>query len=164
MPQMRAIAVTGRGLLAAVALFTFALRPAAADFGAGLEAYDAGDFETVLAEWRPLAEAGDLEAQVALAGLYLEGAGVAADPAAAARWYRRAAERGDAVAQLNLGELYSRGLGVERNLVEAYLWLSLAAAQGRDWPGTRRREIARLMSRAEVAEAERRVEAWRPGE
>lgn len=135
---------------------------ARADFEQGLEAFDGGDLEATVAEWRPLAEAGDIEAQVALAGLYLSGAGVPLDPAEAARWYRLAAERGDPVAQLNLGDLYSRGLGVRRDLVQAYLWLSLAIAQGRRWPETRRAEIVPFMSPEERARAATQVEAWRP--
>ena len=34
-----------------------------ADFATGQEAYDTGDYETTLAEWRPLAEAGDADGQ-----------------------------------------------------------------------------------------------------
>lgn len=150
-------------VLAAVACLALASAPARADFAAGLAAYDAGDYRTAFEEWRPLAEQGDTEAQVALAGLYRAGQGTRADLAEAIRWYRRAAEAGDPVAQLNLGDLYSRGAGVPRDLVRAYVWLSLAAAQGRLWPERRRREIAREMTPAQVAEAEARLKAWRAG-
>ena len=112
-----------------------------------------------MAAWRPLAEAGDAEAQTALGGLYLAGTGVALDPAEAARWYRLAAEQGDPVAQLNLGDLYSRGHGVGRDLVQAYLWLSLAAAQGRRWADRKRREITPLMTASQRAEADRLIAA-----
>jgi TPR repeat protein len=141
-----------------------AASPARADFAEGLAAFDAGDFEGALGAWGPLAEAGGAEAQVALAGLYQGGLGVPADLAAAAAWYRRAAEQGEAVAQLNLGDLYSRGAGVPRDLVQAYLWLSLAAAQGRRWAERRREEISRVLSAAELTEAKRLLESWRPAE
>lgn len=58
--------------------------PSRADIADGLAAYDAGDYATAVEEWRPLAEAGDTEAQVALAGLYLSGLGVPTDAAEAA--------------------------------------------------------------------------------
>lgn len=151
-------------ILVAVVFLTVMPRPVPADFKDGLEAFDGGDLATAYREWRSLAEAGDAEAQVALAGLYMAGAGVPADAAEAARWYRRAAAQGDAVAQLNLGDLYGRGRGVERDLVQAYLWLSLAMAQGRNWPKLRRAEIARFMTEAEIAEAERLVRAWKPSD
>lgn len=150
--------------LSAFAFVFFLTFSAQADFDDGLEAFDGGDLAAAVAEWRPLAEAGDIEAQVALAGLYLSGTGVALDPVMAVRWYRLAAERGDPVAQLNLGDLYARGLGVRRDLVQAYLWLSLAIAQGRQWPVARRAEIASLMISEEIARAEAQVESWRPAE
>jgi uncharacterized protein len=131
--------------------------PAAADFTDGLAAYDAGDYQTSFEEWRPLAEAGDAEAQVALAGLYLAGEGVSVDIAAGISWYRRAAESGDPVAQLNLGDFYSRGAGVPRDLVAAYVWLGLAADQGRVWAEQRRQVIAREMTPEQVSEAQVRL-------
>ncbi|RMD62126.1 MAG: sel1 repeat family protein, partial [Alphaproteobacteria bacterium] len=96
----------------------------------------------------------DVEAQVAVAGLYLNGLGTRADAAAAARWYRRAAMAGDAVAQLNLGDFYARGIGVRRDPVCAFVWLSRAAAQGRFWAATRRDEIAATLSPQQRAAAE----------
>ncbi len=132
-----------------------------ADMADGLAAFDAGDYAAAFEEWRALARAGEAEAQVALAGLYLAGQGTRADAAEALRWYRLAADQGDSVAQLNLGDLLSRGLGVARDPVGAYVWFTLAAAQGRRWPALRRDEIAESLSPAQRAEAEARLEAWR---
>lgn len=147
------------GPLPRVALLTFlsavAAAPSFADFAAGLEAYDAGDYAAAFEAWRPLAEAGDVEAQLALAGLYFDGQGVERDLPAALRWYRAAAEQGDAVAQLNLGDLYARGLGTERDLGLAVYWLTLSARQGRSWPKRRITELEHLLTKAERAELER---------
>lgn len=136
--------------------------PAWASFSDGLKAYDAGDYAGALAAWRPLAEAGETRAQISVAELYAEGLGVRRDLRAAADWYRRAARRGDAVAQLNLGDDYATGRGVTRDPIAAYLWLDLAARQGRGWAAGRRDDIARTMSADQIAEAKRRVAAWRP--
>lgn len=133
-------------------------------FAEGLEAYDAGDYETVIEAWQPLAAAGHLDAQVSLADLYLNGLGVAADPAAAALWYRRAAEAGDPVAQLNLGDLYARGLGVLRDPVEAVVWFDLAARQGKAWAAARRDQIAARLSPAQRDKARARTERYRSSE
>ncbi len=133
---------------------------AQADFAQGLAAYDSGDYSTALKEWRALAEAGDAEAQTAIAGLYLDGLGTTVDAAAALRWYRRAAEQGEPVAQQNLGDLYGQGRGVTRNLVSAYVWLSLAADQGLRWSAQRRDEISPQLSPDQLKEAEARLEAW----
>ena len=43
---------------------------AAADFKAGLEAYQRGDYATALHEWQPLAEKGDANSQYNLGLLY----------------------------------------------------------------------------------------------
>ncbi len=149
---------------AIVVLALVALTPGAAraDFADGLSAYDGGDYETALAEWLALAEAGDAQAQAAIAGLYRYGQGVDRDQARAAGWYLKAARQGEVNAQLNLGDMYASGAGVGRDLVRAYLWLSLAAAEGRAWAARRRDEVAPLMSAAEVAQARALVEAWTP--
>lgn len=64
---------------------------AAADFRAGLTAYQRGDYASALREWRPLAEAGDPTAQLYLGLMYENGQGVPADLAEARRWFERAA-------------------------------------------------------------------------
>ena len=79
---------------------------------------------------RAKAEQGDVEAQVALAEVYLEGRGVPVDYVEAAKWYRKAAEQGDASAQTNLGTMYERGLGVPQDYTESAQWYRKAADQG----------------------------------
>ena len=103
---------------------------ARADFAAGAAAYEAGDFDTALAEWQPLAERGMPGAQLALGILYENGRGVLKDDALAATWYLKAAEAGHPVAQFNLGNLYQQGRGVERDVSQALYWWNEAAAQG----------------------------------
>ncbi len=135
-------------------LVTFAAAPvAAANFAAGAEAYDGGDYATAFAEWRALAEAGDAMAQTALAGMYRFGEGRRVDLAAAVRWYRKAAGNGDTVAQMNLGEMYRRGLGVGRDRVRAWLWFSLAAGQGRVWAVEQLAKLEPAMAPGEIAAA-----------
>jgi TPR repeat protein len=161
-----------RGFLLALLLLASVPPSARADFVDGLQAYDAGDYQRAIAEWKPLAEAGDEDALLALAGLYRQGLGgapglapgltpdFAPDLAKAARLYRRAAEQGAAIAQLNLGDLYARGIGVERDLVQASMWLQLAARQAHRWAARRLEQIHPAMTASEVAEARRRADAW----
>ncbi len=148
-------------LLAALVWLAISAAPAGADFAEGLAAYDGGDYRTAFEQWHALAEAGDAQAQTALAGLYQAGEGVPEDAAAALRWYRRAAEQGDAVAQQNLGDLYATGRGAARDLVRATVWLSLAAEQGRPWAARRRDGLSPQLSPEQHAEAAARIEAWR---
>lgn len=150
------------GILIVAALAIVSGQSQAQSFADGLQAYDGGDTRASAEIWRGLAEAGDAEAQAALAMLYSGGEGVPFDMGRAAALYERAAKQGNVDAQLNLGDFYARGTGVRRDLTAAHMWLGLAAAQGRSWAEARRRAIARRMSAEAVAEAERRARAWRP--
>ena len=111
-------------------LLAGASSPALADFAAGLNAYDRGDYAVAIAAWQPMAEAGDAVAQSNIGVLYDKGYGVPQDYSRAAMWYRRAAEQDYAVAQYNLALLYLAGLGVVQDEVEGFRWLRQAAKQG----------------------------------
>jgi TPR repeat protein len=81
-----------RILLLALGLLAAAAADAgAADKGTALDAYARGDYATAARRWRPMAEAGNAEAQFLLATLYARGQGVARDPATAYKWYWAAA-------------------------------------------------------------------------
>jgi uncharacterized protein len=63
-------------------------------------------------------------------------------------------------ALFELGMIYSSGrLGVI-DLVAAHKWFNLAAVRGRADAVALRREIAEMMSEAEVAQAQREARAW----
>lgn len=146
-----------RVLLVAMTVLLIGAPPSLADFAGGLEAYDAGDFESAFEAWKPLADSGDAEAQIALAGLYANGLGVPQSFQRAKEWYRLAAEQGDPVAQLNLGDFYARGLGGPPDLVLAFVWLDRAARQGRTWAARRRDEIAATITPAQLEAAQQQL-------
>ena len=77
--------------------------PAQADVKDGVDAWQAGDYRAAVAEWRPLAIAGDADAQFNLGQAYKLGRGVPADLVQAEAWYRRAAKQGHLQAEDNLG-------------------------------------------------------------
>ncbi|MEH6478397.1 MAG: tetratricopeptide repeat protein, partial [Sneathiella sp.] len=91
----------------------------AQDFQKGIDAYNSGDFETALQEWRPLAEQGYAKPQYNLGVLYENGKGVPQDDAEAVKWYRLAAEQGNAYSQHDLGVMYRDGDGVPQDGAEA---------------------------------------------
>lgn len=136
--------------------------PARADFAAGAEAYDGGDYQRALDEWRPLAEAGDPRAQIALASMYQFGEGVPEDEIKAAKWYWRAAEQGEPVAQINLAKLYATGRGLARDYVRAYMWFDIAALRGRGDARKARDDLAAEMAPWQIELAESLAEAWQP--
>ena len=106
--------------------------PAWADFKAGVDAYQRGDYATALREWQPLAEQGQALAQYNLGLLYANGQGVSKDDAQAQQWYEKAAAQGHADAQVNLGILYDYGRGVAQDYKKAVYWYRLSAKQGNE--------------------------------
>ncbi len=74
-----------------------------ADYPAGEDAYNHGDYATALNEWRSLAAQGDAGGQNGLGLMYVKGQGVFQDSGEAAKWFHLAADQRYAVAQYNLG-------------------------------------------------------------
>jgi len=131
-----------------------------ADYQAGLDAYNQGDYATALKEWRPLAEQSDGDAQFWLGVMYDNGRGVPQDYVQAADWYWKAAEHGHAAAQYNLGATYANGEGVPQDYTQAHMWWNLAAAQGEKIALENRKILAKKMTPAQLAEAQRLAREW----
>ena len=104
---------------------------------------------------RKAAEQGDAAAQFNLGVMYDRGEGVPQDDGEALLWYRKAAEQGHAAAQFNLGNMYRYGRGVPDDYIQAYAWLNLAAAQGDGDARDGRAALRELMTRAQIAEAQK---------
>ena len=79
-------------MLAAVVVLVAA--PAWADFKAGEEAHQRGDYATALKEFRPVAQQGDADAQFILGVMYSKGQGVPQDDVQAYMWVNLAAAQG----------------------------------------------------------------------
>jgi TPR repeat protein len=84
------------------------------------------------------------------------------DYATALRLIRPLADQGDANAQYILGVFYNNGLGVPQDYVRSHMWLNLAATQGRESAATFRDLVARLMTPAQIAEAQKLAREWKP--
>jgi cell division septation protein DedD len=90
---------------AALAAMLIAAPLALADVKTGVDAWQQGDYAKAIAEWRPLAQSGDPDAQFNLGQAYKLGRGVQADVKTALDWYRKAAVQGHLRAEDNLGLL-----------------------------------------------------------
>lgn len=80
--------------------------------------------------FRRAAEAGSVEAQLAVATAHYLGRGAPLDKAQAARWYRLAAQGGDAGAMYLYAAMVETGDGVAIDLAEARYWYAAAARNG----------------------------------
>jgi hypothetical protein len=140
----------------------FAITTSAADFSAGLNAYEKKDYATAAKEWRPLAEKGDAPSQFNLGLLYIDGLGVPQDYGQAVSWFERSAQQDYAKAQLNLGALYASGKGVKRDYVQAYKWLNVCAAKGDQKCVAQRDLVAEKLKPKQLAAAQRLASQFTP--
>ena len=116
-----------RKLLGAIAVSGLLVAaPAFADVKAGVDAWAKGDFVRAVGEWRPLAIAGDADAQFNLAQAYKLGRGVPLDPALAESWFRKAALQG----HLQAGDNYGLALFQAGKKTDALPWLEKSVARG----------------------------------
>lgn len=113
------------GIVAAVAALGLS-SGALADVKSGVDAWSQGDYNKAVAEWRPLANAGDPDAQFNLGQAYKLGRGVPADSAAALDWFRKAAAQGHFRAEDNYGLL----LFQQGQRAEAMSYIQKSAARG----------------------------------
>ncbi|APZ98695.1 hypothetical protein BWQ93_09450 [Sphingopyxis sp. QXT-31] len=90
-------------MLAAPAVAAPAAATPAPSVKDGVDAWEGGNYQRAVAIWRPIALAGDPDAQFNLGQAYKLGRGVPADLAQAEGWYRRAAKQGHLQAEDNLG-------------------------------------------------------------
>jgi TPR repeat protein len=134
------------------------------EFGFGVDR----DLPQALVWYRRAADHGSASAQRAVGECYQKGRGVAADAVEAVRWYTRAAGGDDLRAQYALGQMYFDGAGIPRDYVSAYVWFSIAASQtplvdNRKGLIELRNIAAVRMTPEQLADADRRVHAWKPG-
>jgi TPR repeat protein len=66
--------------------------------------------------------------------------------------------QGDSNNLYKLGLIYSTGQEVD--LVQAHMWFNLAATRGSDAAKECRRELADMMSKDEIASAQKRAREW----
>jgi hypothetical protein len=108
------------------AMIAVAAPGAGADVKTGVDAWHRGDFKRAVDEWRPLAIAGDADAEFNLGQAYKLGRGVPLDPALARSWFLKAANQGHVQAADNYGlSLFENG-----QKAEAVPWLEKSAARG----------------------------------
>jgi hypothetical protein len=117
---------------------------------------------------RLAAENGIVAAQLIMGARYNEGRGVPKDPGEAVKWFEKAANKGAAFGQFSLGLLYAGGLGIPPDKVQSFKWFTLAAAvfppasKESDEAIKNANLVAAKMTPAEIAEAKRLAQEWKP--
>lgn len=147
-------------LIVTALLAALALPSQAQDFGAGLKAYNVGDYASAAHQWRLLARRNDGKAQAGLGFLYYKGLGVRQNNAEAAKWFHKAARQGQVTAQLFLGMMYLHGDGVPQSFVLAHMWCDVGVANGSADALECRDLVSDNMTAAEVTEAQQLAVDW----
>jgi uncharacterized protein len=127
------------------------------------------DLKLAMEWYRKAAEQGNPLAQVGLGYMLMDGSGEKPDIEGAAAWFSKAAEQGDALAMLALGTLYELGRGVAKDWVQAHKWYALASIDDGEYEQDlfdrakrAKEELAKQMTPAQIAEAERLARAKMP--
>src|SRR3954452_6705332 len=118
--------MSAKYLVAAMLAVAIAAPLPAQSVKAGIDAWQRADYPSAITIWRPLAEAGDADAQFNLGQAYRLGRGVPLDLSVAKIWFERAARSGHVDAETTLGLLiFQNG-----DRVGGLKWLKAAADQG----------------------------------
>ena len=112
------------------------------------------DKKRALAWLERAASHGNIDAQFEYGNALREGSGVLQDYERAAKWLQLAAEQGNADAQYALGQMYRAGIGGPADNEKAYMWFNLAAAQELSGASVQRDAVLRLLTPAQVLEAQ----------
>jgi uncharacterized protein len=96
--------------------------------------------------------------------MYLNGRGVSQDDTVALKWFQLAAEQGTPQAYEKLGIMYFLGRGVLEDHVQAHMWSNLAGAAGVQSSAELRDRLAKMMTPAQIAEAQKLAREWKPKE
>lgn len=99
---------------------TVSFAASASSLDDGVTAFDRSDFKTAFAQFKPLAESGNPEAQYYLSLLYERGGGVKRDDAIALQWLRKSIDGGSTPAVWKMGWRYGRGIGITKDTSEAW--------------------------------------------
>lgn len=91
------------------------------------------DPQAAFARVRDAAQAGQVEAQLLLAQMHMEGKGTAQDASATRLWYETAANNGAPMAMNMLGRCHELGQGTAPDPTLAAVWYRRAADTGLDW-------------------------------
>ena len=103
-----------------------------------------------------------LQAQKNIGLMYYNGESVPQDYDKAVKWYRMAAEQGYGFGRRLLGKMYEDGHGVPQNYVYSHMWYNLAGERGSKIGEMDRDNVAKKMTPAQIAEAQRLASEWKP--
>lgn len=140
-------------LLLTIIFAIFSTNVSAQDYDDGIEAWENKNYALALANLRPIARQGHLEAQKALGYIFYLGLGVPTDYTKAHKWFQLAADQGNNAAQYNIGNMYDFGLGVRSDSILAYMWYNIAFSNGHEESSNFRDALKAFMTPEDISKA-----------
>jgi TPR repeat protein len=137
----------------------------AGPFEEGEAAFNRHDYVTAYRLLLPLAEQGNVSAQVMLGKIYSSTNFVGMDFQEGTKWYRKAAERKNKEAVSILCVSYVIGVGAPEDYVLGHMWCNIAVGLAR-YPAESKSEamlrdlVARKMTPNQIGEAQRMAREW----
>lgn len=101
-------------LFIAFLLFSFISHAADLRFEEGVEAYQNNNYSQAFAIFLPLAQAGNVDAQLSIGTMYDRGQGVEQNAQEALKWYQLAADQGDNIAKALLKTMFNTAEGATK--------------------------------------------------
>jgi len=116
-----------------LAAIFFSAAAIAKDLEDAVVAMRAGDFAEAYCIMRPLAEAGDADAQYNIGWMYLNGYGLRTNDTLALQWWEKASDQGNTDASFSIAMLYNLGEGeVTKDTDKAIDYYLIAAKDGQE--------------------------------
>ena len=140
--------------LSAITLLCSLALPTSADVEKGRQLMEQNKFAEAMAEFLPMANAGNADAEELIGVMYAMGLGVERDDQRAFEWYLRSAMKGHPGAQSGVGWYYEIGRGMPApDLVRAYMWYTLSAIGGDPDAAISLEEVVKKMTKGEIDKA-----------
>jgi len=118
--------------------------------------------------YRKAADAGKIDAIFTMGIVYEGGIGVPRNAQEGFQWYKKSADRGFYAGQLKIANMYGKGVGVKKDIPQAYFWYGVAERSAPKQGNDRyeipiiKDKLASLMTKEQIAEADRKIKAWKP--
>jgi len=119
-------------LLLLSALFNFGSLWAEGEYDRATQAMRDGDYAIAYCVLRPMAEAGDSDAQYSLGWMYHNGYGLAINDEKAMTWWLRASDKNHVEAMFSMGMLFELGDSGEQDYDVAVAYYARAARRGNE--------------------------------
>lgn len=147
--------------LSIIVFSSFMVQGVFADVEKGRQLMEQSRFQEAMAEFLPLAQAGNADAEELIGVMYAMGLGVERDDRRAFEWYLRASMKAHPGAQSGIAWYYEVGRGVGVDLVRAYMWYVLSAIGGDPDAAISQEEVIKKMTKEQVREAQILIEDYK---